>query len=66
MKKYIIYNYVGNGFWGGVSRGFEEGFVYNDKVEIFESKIDAENEINNNIISNYQGVFEVIEVFRNI
>lgn len=66
MKKYLIYNYVGNSFWGGTQKGFSEGFIYNDKILVFDSRLEAEDEVSINILPNYQGVFEIIEVFRNL
>jgi len=66
MKKYLIYNYVGNSFWGGDPKGFSEGFIYNDKILVFDSRLEAEDEVSINILPNHQGVFEIIEVFRNI
>jgi hypothetical protein len=66
MKKYIIYNYVENGFWTGTSKGFQEGAIYNYKIKVFDTRLDAEEEVTNIILPIHQGVFEVVEVFRNI
>lgn len=66
MKKYLIYNYIGNGFWTGTLNGFSEGAIYNYKIKVFDTKLEAEGEVTNVILPSYQGVFEVLEVFRNI